>query len=704
MSIDPSTPDWVRDAVFYQIFPDRFARSLSVAKPSGLEPWGSNPTPHGYQGGDLVGVVEKLDYLGDLGVNALYLNPIFQSASNHRYHTHDYEKVDPMLGGNPALRRLLDEAHSRGIRVMLDGVFNHASRGFFQFHDILENGKDSAYLDWFHVHGFPLYAYQPDKQLGYGAWWNLPALPKFNTNTPAVREFLLGIATHWIQFGIDGWRLDVPNEIDDDDFWREFRRRVRRANPETYIVGEVWTEAKRWLKGDMWDAVMNYQFTRACIAFFIADHLDEVLLKKTSLHPAGATGAEAFAARINELETLYHPNVASVQFNQLDSHDMSRFLTLARGDLSALKLATLFQMTYTGAPSIYYGDEIGMTGGHDPENRKAFPWNDPESWNRELLHDFQRLISLRKSHVSLRRGAYVPLLAKGNIHIHARRSNEEAAIIALNVGKSNQTVDLPVGRDLAVEGSLFEDAWSKQAFSVEAGLISGMQLAPREGRVLFAHRPVSEKVSTPNWRLPEGVDRPLWVYAHSHALAEDEERYFEGHPLLEADQRVLFERFRTPGRLIDLGCGAGRSSLAFANSGFQVVSVDLSQPMLRRLFSRASEAGLGVQPVRANLCRLNCFKTESFDYAISMFSTLGMIRGKTFRRDALCEAFRILRSKGQLALHAHNLWLNLRDPQGRAWLLSHAFQSLASPSKAGDRSMTYRGVPGMHVHLFQWRN
>ncbi len=260
---DPITPEWVRDAVFYQIFPDRFAHSLSVSKPSGLAEWGSQPTAHGYQGGDLVGVVEKLDYLQDLGVNAVYFTPIFQSASNHRYHTHDYEKVDPMLGGNAALRRLVDEAHRRGMRVVLDGVFNHASRGFFPFHDILENGQDSAYLDWFNVHSHPLYAYDPDKSHGYASWAGLPALPKFNIQCPAVREFLWGIGRQWVEFGIDGWRLDVPAEIEDDDFWREFRRRVKGVNPDAYIVGEVWVDSRHWLKGDMWDAVMNYLFTRA---------------------------------------------------------------------------------------------------------------------------------------------------------------------------------------------------------------------------------------------------------------------------------------------------------------------------------------------------------------------------------------------------------------------------------------------------------
>ena len=184
-------------------------------------------------------MTEHLDYLQDLGASAIYFTPVFQSASNHRYHTHDYEKVDPMLGGNEALKRLIDQAHARGIRIVLDGVFNHASRGFFQFHDIMENGPNSAYLDWFHVSGFPLNAYDTEKQPNYGAWWGLPALPKFNTGCPDVRAFLWGIGRKWIDFGIDGWRLDVANEINDDSFWREFRHRVKSGNPDAYIVGEA---------------------------------------------------------------------------------------------------------------------------------------------------------------------------------------------------------------------------------------------------------------------------------------------------------------------------------------------------------------------------------------------------------------------------------------------------------------------------------
>jgi len=197
-----ATPDWVQDAVFYQIFPDRFARSLRLPKPTSVEAWEAPPTGRGYKGGDLYGIVEHLDHIEALGANALYLTPIFQAASNHRYNTHDYYQVDPLLGGLPAFRELLDACHTRGLRVILDGVFNHAGRGFFPFHDLLENGPHSAYRDWFHIQRFPLNAYQPQHGLGYHAWYGHASLPKFDIATPAVREFLWRVATHWLEVGI----------------------------------------------------------------------------------------------------------------------------------------------------------------------------------------------------------------------------------------------------------------------------------------------------------------------------------------------------------------------------------------------------------------------------------------------------------------------------------------------------------------------
>ena len=299
---------------------------------------------------------------------------------------------------------------------------------------------------------------------------------------PEVREFLWGIARTWVEFGTDGWRLDVPNEIDDDAFWREFRVRVRAANPDAYIVGEVWTDSQRWLKGDMWDAVMNYQFTKSCIAYFIGDSLNEDALKKTSLYPPGATTAEAFRRNIERLLGLYHPNVSSVMLNLLGSHDMARFLTLARGDKSALKLATLFQMIYPGAPSIYYGDEIGMTGGHDPANRGAFPWHNPDLWDRDLLHYFQRLIALRRERPALRRGTFQFLWAADGVSAVARQLDGETLVALFNTSQETRRLDLPVANLLADETVLTE-CWGREVVRVETGTLRRLELAPRSSRV-----------------------------------------------------------------------------------------------------------------------------------------------------------------------------------------------------------------------------
>jgi cyclomaltodextrinase len=478
-------PAWVQDAVFYQIFPDRFARSERVAKPNNLEAWDSAPTIHGFKGGDLLGVVEHLDHLQDLGVNAIYLCPVFRSTANHRYHTHDYYEIDPILGGNDAFATLLREVHGRGMRVVIDGVFNHASRGFFQFNHILENGEASPYIDWFTVYSWPLHPYGPaELPAGYACWWDNRELPKFNTNTWAVREFLWNVGAHWIESGVDGWRLDVPNEIDDDEFWREFRRRVKGANPDAYIVGEIWGDARRWLAGDQFDAVMNYIFTKACLGFFTGQSgLNHSVIQNTGLDPVAPLDAEAFAGTIDWVLSLYPWESTLVQLNLLDSHDTARFLTIANGDDSALRLAVLFAMTFPGAPCVYYGDEIGMGGTTIDDARRGFEW-DQSGWNQDLLGYYRRAIALRHEHPVLRRGSYRRLAAGNGIYVFERRLDRERAIVALNVASEARTIDLSLGNGTRLIEPLV--AWGDHRPDFAGSELHNWLVPSRSGVVVIA--------------------------------------------------------------------------------------------------------------------------------------------------------------------------------------------------------------------------
>jgi glycosidase len=477
------TPEWVKDAVFYQIFPDRFARSARVPKPGGLEAWDTPPTAHGYKGGDLLGVLEHLDHLQDLGVTALYFCPIFQSASNHRYHTHDYYQVDPMLGGNEAFFELLNEAHRRGLRVVLDGVFNHASRGFFYFNDILENGPHSAYLDWFNVNGFPPNAYDHDEPAGYEAWWGLHALPKLNTSNPQVREYVMRVAEHWLRLGIDGWRLDVALEIKAEGFWEEFRQRAKAINPEAYIVAEIWDPVPDELQGDRFDATMNYPFTEAVIQFAAGRRIVRKMVENKGYKPYTPITARQYADRIDALLALYPWEITLAQLNLLDSHDTARLITIANRDRASVKLATLLLMTYPGAPSIFYGDEIGLEGGvPDADTRRPFPWDHPDAWDREALAYHRELIALRRAYPALRRGTYHRLYADEHVYAFARRLGKNVMVVAVNSGQTAQTIALPVEAFFA-EGAGLQAVYGAGGGQVTKGMMT-LTVPARDGVVL----------------------------------------------------------------------------------------------------------------------------------------------------------------------------------------------------------------------------
>lgn len=440
------TPNWVKQAVFYQIFPDRFARSKQprkrLLKNAKWEDWHEMPTLQGYKGGDLWGIMEQLDYLQDLGINAIYFTPIFQSASNHRYHTHDYYQVDPMLGGNPAFKELLDAAHQRDIKVVLDGVFNHASRGFFCFHDILENGPYSPWLDWFKIEGWPLSPYNGEFPANYVGWAGNRALPVFNHDNPEVREYIMEIAEFWIKFGIDGWRLDVPFEIKTPGFWQEFRQRVKAINPEAYIVGEVWLDAREWLDGTQFDGVMNYLFTAPTIAFAAGDRVDMTQVQDRSYQPYPPLFAKEYGEKIQALLDLYPWEIQLTQLNLLASHDTARLLTIASGDRASVELATILLLTFPGAPSIYYGDEVGLPGALDPDSRRAFPLE--AQWEMDVLNYHKYLIALRRKYPALRTGQYQVLFAEITVYVFARILGTQELIIAVNVGTEPSRVSFPV--------------------------------------------------------------------------------------------------------------------------------------------------------------------------------------------------------------------------------------------------------------------
>ncbi len=470
MTVSPHPPDWVQDTVFYQIFPDRFRRGEPAGDSGPVLPWGDPPTAQSFFGGNLAGVQEKLPYLLDLGVTGLYFNPIFMASSPHRYNTYDYLRVDPRLGDLESFRRLVAAAHRNGVRLILDGVFNHSGRGFHPFHDVLENGPASAYLDWFHVQGFPLHAYDEAGPPNYSCWWGFRALPKLNTDNPAVRRYLLAVARYWLDQGIDGWRLDVPNEVT-DSFWREFRATVKESHPDAYLVGEIWADGQSWLQGDQFDAITHYE-----LRALLLDWLVEAKHR-----------SQTFARRLQAIVDRYRPEVLHAQMNVLGSHDTPRLMTAAHGDLPAVKLLWLFLLTWPGTPCIYYGDEIGMTGGPDPECRACFPW-DESRWNLELRGHVQRLIALRRTIPALRRGTTRILFAQSrqNLFAHGRGRGEQAAVVALNAGHVPCTFDIPLdGMDMA-DGTVLIDCLTGERRTVHAGRLEAVSLPARSGTILTA--------------------------------------------------------------------------------------------------------------------------------------------------------------------------------------------------------------------------
>ena len=413
------TVEWMRSAVFYQIFVERFRQGNEKKDTSYINmKWDEKPTPKSFAGGDLAGIIEKMDYLKELGINALYLTPVFRSICNHKYDIIDYFTVDPQFGTKEELRQLVKLAHENGIRVVLDAVFNHCSMEMQQFQDVLEKGRESRFYDWFIIDGdFP----EPEK-MNYECFAACNYMPKLNTANEEVQDFLLEIAIYWIrEADIDGWRLDVSDEVS-HGFWRRFRKAVKKEKPDSVIIGENWHDAYAYLMGDQYDSIMNYAFTKACLDYFAK----------------GVFSAKDMADKLNSNLMRNTEQVNRMMLNLLDSHDTHRFFTEVNKDKDKMLAAIALEMVFEGAPCLYYGTELCMEGGYDPDSRRGFPW-DTKSWDMDFLEKVKELIRIRKQ----------PAVQYGEIKIeeeqemlHVERMWENSKII-LRINMTEEEKKIP---------------------------------------------------------------------------------------------------------------------------------------------------------------------------------------------------------------------------------------------------------------------
>jgi glycosidase len=480
-----SVPEWVVNGVFYQIFPERFRNGDRKNDPDFREPYykgktalpkdgktneeyyhlvsdwydvaglarspyrtDGRPDYFSFYGGDLEGVRERLSYLKDLGATIVYFNPLHRAKSNHKYDACDWREVDPHFGGNRAFRALADAAHAAGIRIVVDGVFNHTGKCHYAFQDCIEKGKESPYWTWYEWRKWPLPERLAENEKPsdyYDCWWAAGDLPNLNFDlarpnaseqsvtriadaspNQAVLEEIRATIRFWLgEMGADGFRLDVANEVP-AWVWRIFREEVRRVKPDAFVLGELWGDATADLSPLRFDATMNYRFFREPCLRFLA---------------RGTIDAEAFDRALAGGRFGYPlPSVLGAM-NLLGSHDTERFLTLAGNDSRRLLLAMLFGATYVGVPHIYFGDEIGMEGGGDPDCRRPFDWQKLESPRGAALHDrVRRFLSIRREHPALRTGDFRTLLAEGRIYAYARWNDADRLAVLLNAGGTPATI------------------------------------------------------------------------------------------------------------------------------------------------------------------------------------------------------------------------------------------------------------------------
>ena len=418
-----STPAWSRGQIFYQIFPERYCNGNRRNDPPDTVPWGTAPTRDNYMGGDLQGIIDRLDYLSGLGVECLYLNPIFTADFNHKYATTDYFSVDPQFGTGRELKELVERAHSRGIRIVLDGVFNHTGIHFPPFQDVLLHQEESRYRHWYLIDRSPATVSHQDYEC-VGAY---KYMPKLNTSNAEVREFVWKVIEYWIrEYNIDGWRLDVADEVA-DSLWTMIRTRLKAEYPEALLLGETWGPGYRLMNGMEMDSVMNYVF-RDAVRDYIA---------------LGVIGADGFEARMGRMLSDYPRVMNQSMFNLLDSHDTERFRFLCGEDRAKFVLGLVVLMMFEGSPSVYYGDEIGMTGANDPDCRRCMKW-DEAGQDRELLVLYRQLLEIRKTYSCVRTGQTAFVYSSERLVAFTRFDEETEVVTVINAGNTEEIIAVPV--------------------------------------------------------------------------------------------------------------------------------------------------------------------------------------------------------------------------------------------------------------------
>ena len=415
--------NWLQESVVYQIFPDRFCNGDSSIDIEGTSEWGKGRVHRrSIYGGDIRGIITKLNYLDDLGVNLIYLTPIFKSTTNHKYNTQDYFDIDPQFGTLNEAKELVEKAHNLGMKVVFDAVFNHSGSDFFAFEDLIENQQKSKYKDWYFIDSWPV---SKSKNKYYTFANGCDNMPKLNTNNEEVKEYLLKVGEYWIkEIGIDGWRLDVCDEVG-HEFWRAFRKVVKKANKNAVIIGEIMHEANSFLKGDQLDGIMNYPFKNAIIDFFGKNIIT----------------AREFLDIMAENRALYMDSITKQMWNLLGSHDTKRIYTECDGNIDRIKLSIAYQFLYIGVPYIYYGDEIGLSGGDDPNNRKCMNWN-KNTQNKEIFDFYRDIINIRKENKVFIYGTFEEVYCENNIIAFKRVLNNEETLIIFNNNENESIVRL----------------------------------------------------------------------------------------------------------------------------------------------------------------------------------------------------------------------------------------------------------------------